>query len=166
MKFSFGCKQDGSCSSSVLGNYDGKPYKDAAVAIWEASFRKTGDRTMQEDDYTSGKLSRTVRWQLSPDGSILTRTYHSHYRTPPGAKDISYTYDRSGGAVSNKDPFMGVWKHDWNKSDVLITTYAPKGESFTITTPDRSTVERNCDGEDHPTIIDPILLYSCRFNGP
>jgi hypothetical protein len=67
-KLSFGCKQDGSCLDIIIGNYDGKPYKDSGSPTWEASFRKIGDRTMQEDGYSSGKLSSKVTWQLSANG--------------------------------------------------------------------------------------------------
>ncbi len=167
LKFSFGCKQDGSCPDIIIGNYDGKPYKDAGLATWEASFRKTGDQTMQEDGYSSGKLSRTVRWQLSSDGNTLTRTYHDI--NPPGSskdKNVTYTYDRRGGAVSKDDPFIGFWKSDWNKSDVLLTTFAAKSEMLSIMGPSGLTVEKICDGEDHPSKIDATILSSCRLNGP
>jgi hypothetical protein len=166
LKFSFGCKQDGSCPDIIIGNYDGKPYKDAGLATWEASFRKTSDQTMQEDGYSSGKLSRTVRWQLSSDGNTLTRTYHDI--NPPGSKDkdVTYAYDRRGGAISKDDLFIGFWKSDWNKSDVLLTTFAAKSDVLTIMNPSGLTVEKICDGEDHPSKIDATILSSCRFNGP
>jgi hypothetical protein len=89
VKFGFGCKQDGSCSDVNLGNYDGKRYKDSANPMWDSSFRKTGNRAMQQDDYTTGNLSQTVKWQLSSDANTLTRTSHS--ATSPRARDISST---------------------------------------------------------------------------
>lgn len=96
--FSFGCKQDGSsCRDVIVANYDGKPYKDASNENWEASFRKTGERTIQEDGYVNTKQVRTVKWQLSSDGHSLTRTYHTV--NPPGSKDLTFAYDRSGGPV-------------------------------------------------------------------
>lgn len=45
IKFSFGCKEDGSCSDDVLAKYDGKRYKASANANWESSLRKTDDET-------------------------------------------------------------------------------------------------------------------------
>lgn len=162
IKLSFGCRKDGSCPDIIIGNYDGKLYKDAGSATWEASFRKTADRTMQEDGYSSGKPSTTVTWQLSPDGKTLTRIVHSI--TPPGAKDITYAYDRSGGPVSQGDPFIGFWKDDWNKSDAVVLTYASKGDVLTFMDPRGVVHDRNCDGNDH---VDSATgtgdLYSCRF---
>src|SRR5579864_4407315 len=64
VKISYFCKQDGSCEGSITGNYDGKPYKDTGLSTATRSFRKTGDRTMQENDYLSSKLSRAIGWQL------------------------------------------------------------------------------------------------------
>ena len=164
IKFSFGCKQEGPCPGFVVGNYDGKRYKVADNPTWEASFGKTGDRTIQEDGYVNGKLSRTGKWQLSPDGNTLTRTYHSD--SPPGSKDITYTADRSGGPVSKDDPFIGFWKRDWNKSDVDVLTYTRKGNVFTVTDAAGVTYERNCDGKDHPDTVVTGVLYSCRFTDP
>ena len=166
-KISFSCKQDGSCGDIIIVHYDGKHYKDAGNPVWEASFRKTGDRTMQEDGYLNGKLSATVTWQLSPDGKALTRTDHSI--TPPGSKDIAYAYDRMGGPVSQEDPFIGFWRSDWNKSDALIETYARKGDVFMFTTREGITSERICDGKDHLNTAAPADLnvsYSCHFIDP
>ena len=168
LKFSFGCKQDGSCPDIIIGSYDGKPYKGAgisSIATWEASFRKTGDH-MQEDGYSSGKLSRTVTWRLSSDGNSLTRTYHDI--NPPGSKekDVTYAYNRRGGAVSKDDPFIGFWTSDWNKSDVLLTTFAAKGHVLSIMSPSGLAVERICDGEGRPTKVDATVLYGCHFNNP
>jgi hypothetical protein len=161
IKFSFGCKQDGPCPGFIVGNYDGKLYKAADNPTWEASFRKTGDRAMQEDGYLNGKLSRTGKWQLSPDGNTLTRTYHSV--SPPGSKDITYTHDRSGGPVSKDDPFIGFWKRDWNKSEEIVLTFTDKGDVFTFTNSNGLTGERNCDGKDHPNSNVAGVLYSCSF---
>jgi hypothetical protein len=163
VKFSFTCKEQGSCLDVIVGNYDGKRYTDAGLATWEATFRKTGDRVMQEDDYLSSNLRETVRWQLSSDGKTLTRTYHNI--NPPGSKDFSYVYERSGGPVAKDDPFIGYWKSDWNKSDALLTI-AAKGAVLTLAGSDGLTVERNCDGEDHPLKTDPTSVYSCRVNPP
>jgi hypothetical protein len=167
IKISFGCKQDGSCEGSIIGNYDGKLYKDAGNPVWEASFRKTGDRTMQEDGYFNSQLSATVAWQLSSDGKTLTRKDHSI--TPPGSKDIAYAYDRVGGPVSQEDPFIGFWKSDWNNSDALIETYARKGDVFVFTSREGITSERICDGKDHPNTAaaaDLKVSYSCHFTDP
>lgn len=163
IKFSFGCEQDGSCSDVIVGNYDGKPHKDAGNPVWEASYRKTDDRTIQEDGYLNGKPSTTVRWQLSSDGNTLTRTDHSI--TPSGSKDIAYVYDRSGGPVS-KDEFVGFWKRNWDKSDALITTFARKGDVLTITGSNGVTSERDCDGKDHPQVTETNTVYSCSFADP
>jgi hypothetical protein len=76
IKFSFGCKQDGSCPDVILANYDGKRYKDADNAIWENSYRKKGERIVQEEAYFSGRLSNTKTWQVSADGNTLTTTIH------------------------------------------------------------------------------------------
>ena len=164
-KFSFGCKQDGSsCPDVIVANYDGKPYKDAGNEYWEASFRKTGERTIQEDGYRNGKQVQTVRWQLSSDGHSLTRTYH--VVNPPESKDQTFAYDRSGGPVSKDAPFIGFWKYNWNKSDPFIITYAPKGDLFTFTLPNGVASERNCDGKDHPNdALGSGFAYSCRFIG-
>jgi hypothetical protein len=162
VKMSFGCKQDGLCTNVIVGGYDGKPYKD--IAAFTRSFRKTGDRAMQEDDYSSGKLGGTVSWQLSSDGNTLTRT--GHRIIPPAPKDVRYVYDRSEGPVSHDDPFVGFWKRNWGNSDVLITTFSSKGDVLMQVNPNGATVERNCDGKDHPTRADPALVYSCRFSSP
>lgn len=45
IKYGFVCKQDGSCTYVIVGDYDGKLYKVSGDATWEASFRKTGVRT-------------------------------------------------------------------------------------------------------------------------
>ena len=164
VKISFGCNQDGTCTSHITTNYDGNRSKYSDNPNWETSFRKTGDRIMQQDSYSSGKLSITDRWQLSPDSEMLTVTYHSV--NPPGSKDIIYAYDRSGGPVSKADPFVGFWKRDWNKSDVLLTTFALNGDVLTLTGSDGSTNERNCDGKDHPQITETNMVYSCRFTDP
>ena len=166
IKMSFGSKQDGSCPDIIIVSYDGKPYKAVGSPTWEASFRKTGNQTMQEDGYSSGKPSIKVTWQLSPDETTLTRTYR--YINPPGSKDkdVAFVYDRSGGPVSKDDPFIGFWKRDWNKSDLLISTYTSNGDVFTVTGPDGVTSERNCDGKDHPNAADTTILYSCHFTDP
>jgi hypothetical protein len=162
IKFSFGCKRDGSCPDIIVGNYDGKLRKDAGNAFWEVSFQKTGDRAMQENGYLNEKLVTTVKWQLSSDGNTLTRTVHNI--NPPGARDDhKYVYDRSGGPASKDDPFIGFWKNDWNKSDALLYTYTAKGDLFTFISPEGVRAERNCDGKDHPNELDTTFLYSCSF---
>jgi hypothetical protein len=162
IKLSFGCKQDGSCLDIIIGNYDGKLHKDAGSPTWEASFRKTGDRTMQEEGYSSGKPSTTVAWQLSPDGKTLTRTIHNI--DPPPSKDSTQVYDRSGGPVSKDDAFSGFWKLDWNKSNAVVLTYTSKGDVFTFTDPRGVAHDRNCDGNDHPdSTAGAGDHYSCRF---
>jgi hypothetical protein len=165
IKFSFGCKQDGSsCRDVIVANYDGKPYKDASNENWEASFRKTGERTIQEDGYVNTKQMRTVKWQLSSDGHSLTRTYHTV--NPPGSKDLTFAYDRSGGPVSKDGPFIGFWNYNWNESDPSIITYAPAGDLFTFTAPNGVASERNCDGKDHPNeTLGSGFAYSCQFIG-
>lgn len=161
-KLSFGCKQDGSCLDIIIGNYDGKPYKDSGSPTWEASFRKTGDRTMQEDGYSSGKLSSKVTWQLSPEMQTLTRTIH--FIDPPSSKVATQVYDRDGGPVSKDDAFTGFWKRDWNKSDAVVLTYTSKGDALTFIDPRGVEHDRNCDGNDHPDrTFGADALYSCRF---
>ena len=101
IKFSFGCKQDGSsCPDVIVANYDAKPSKDAGNEYWVASFRKTGERTMQEDGYLNSKQVQTVKWQLSSDGQSLTRTYHTV--NPPGSKDR--TFASASGKTTEMNP--------------------------------------------------------------
>ncbi len=59
IKMSEGCKEDGFCTSSIVGKYDGKLSKYPDDARWEASFRKMGDGTAQQDTYFHGKLDNT-----------------------------------------------------------------------------------------------------------
>lgn len=162
-KFSFNCKEHGSCLIVIVGDYDGKPYKDEGNPAWTATFKKTGDRTMQNNIYIQGKLVRTVNFQLSADGNTLTGTEHEI--SPPAPKDFRYVYDRSGGPVSQDDPFVGFWKRNWGKSDVLITTFSSKGGAMTVTASGQ-TFERDCDGKDHPNPGDTTVLYSCRMTDP
>jgi hypothetical protein len=163
VKIGFDCKQDGACTSNITTNYDGKRSKYSDSAVWEASFRKTGDRTMQEDGYSSGKPDARDTWQLSPDGNTLT--IMSQVISRPESKKSTSVYDRSGGPSSD-DPFIGFWKRNWNKSDVRITTFALKGDVLTLTDSDGVTTERNCDGKDHPEALDTTVMYSCRLTGP
>jgi hypothetical protein len=159
IKVSYGCKEDGSCESSVVGQYGGKLSKYSDDARWEASFQKMGDGTIQLDTYFHGKLDNTDKCQLSPDRNTLTVTNQgiSH----PESKAVRYVYDRRGGPVSNDDPFIGVWKRNWDKSDASLIKYAAKGDVFTITATDGITDERQCDGKDHPNKFLAGLLYSC-----
>jgi hypothetical protein len=159
IKVSYGCKEDSSCASSVAGNYDGKSSKYSDNASWEASFRKLGDGTAQQESYFHGKLDNTDKWQMSLDRNTLTVTNQgvSH----PGSKAMRYVYDRSGGPVSKDDPFVGFWKRNWDKSDASVIKYAVKGDVFTITAIDGITDERQCDGEDHPSKFLEGVLYSC-----
>jgi len=163
VKIGFDCKKDGSCPDIIIVSYDGKPYKNAGYPSWEASFRKTGNQTMEEDGYSSGKPSTKVAWQLSPDGKTLKRTYHDIDH--PGSKDNTLVYDRSGGPASKDDAFIGFWKHDWNKSDAVVVTYTSTGDVFTFTGARGVVRDRNCDGNDHPDSASIITgdLYSCRF---
>jgi hypothetical protein len=162
-KISFGCKQDGLCQDIYsIGNYDGKLYKGSGSPNWEASFRKTGDRTMQEDRFSTDKASSTITWQVSPDGKTLTRTIHDI--NPPGSKDALLVYDRTGGPSSKDDAFIGFWRRDWNKGDAVVVTYASKGNGFTFTDPRGVVHDRNCDGNDHSdSAAVTVNLYSCRF---
>jgi hypothetical protein len=159
IKVSYGCKEDGSCSSSIVGNYDGKISKYSDNASWGASFRKMGDGTAQNDTYFHGKLDNTDKWQVSPDRDTLTVTNQtvSH----PGSKTMRYLYDRSGGPVSKDDPFVGFWKRNWDKSDASLIKFTAKGDVFTITDPSGITDERHCDGKDHPSKFLEGILYSC-----
>lgn len=165
MKFSYGCKEGSSaCADVIVANYDGKPFKDAGNEYWAASFRQTGELTMQEDGYLSGKQVQSVKWQLSSDGHSLTRTYHA--LNPPGSEDRTVAYDRNGGPVSKDGPFIGFWKYNWKKSDASIITYARKGDLLTFTAPNGVTSERNCDGQDHPNeTLGSGFAYSCQFSG-
>jgi hypothetical protein len=162
IKISFGCKQDGSCQDVIIGNYDGKPYKGSANETSESSFRKTNDRTMVEDTYSSGKPSSKSTFQLSPDHRTLTRIIHNI--DPPDLKDFTVVYDRIGGPVSKDDALIGFWKRDWKRGDALIVKYTSKGDVFTFTDPRGVVHVRNCDGNDHPEAA-PITgdVYSCRF---
>jgi hypothetical protein len=164
VKISFGCKQDAACTSNITTNYDGNRAKYSDNAEFEASFRKTGDRAMQEDGYSSGKLNTRYVWQLSPDGKTLTVT--SQLVSPPESKKIASVYERSGGDVSNNDPFIGFWKRNWNKSDARIAAFSSKGGVLTLTDYDGFTTERNCDGKDHPEARDKTVVYSCGFIDP
>jgi hypothetical protein len=167
VKISFGCKQDGSCPSNIIVKYDGKLYKYSNYsedAKYEASFRKIGDRTMQQDWYFNGKQGATHTWQLSPGGGdTLTRT--DQVVSPPGSKKITYMYDRSGGPKSTDDPFIGFWKRDWNKGDAWVLTYTSKEDVLELTDSLGRSYARNCDGKDHPNSASPAGgLYSCRFS--
>jgi hypothetical protein len=162
IKISFGCKQDGSCQDVIIGNYDGKPYKESANATSESSFRKTNDRTMVEDTYSNGKLSSKSTFQLSPDHRTLTRIIHNI--DPPDLKDFTVVYDRIGGPVSKDDALIGFWKRDWNRGDAVIVKYTTKGDALIFTDPRGVEHDRNCDGNDHPdSNFGSDLLYSCRF---
>lgn len=161
IKFSFSCKEDGSCSDTNIGNYDGKRYQDSANVIWTSSFRKTAVGGIQQDDYVDDNLSQTVNWQVSADGRSLTRTSQS--ATPSNTKAVTVKYVRSGGPESKDDPFVGFWKRDWNKSDVIVIRYADKGDVFTFSGPSGNTDERRCDGKDHPNGNIPGTVYSCSF---
>lgn len=161
IQVSYGCKEDGSCSSSILGDYDGKRSKFSDNASWEASFRKMGDGTIEQDSYFHGKLDNTDKWELSTDRNTLTVTNREF--DPPESKIVRFVYDRSGGPVSNDDPFIGLWRRDWRKSDANVVAYAAKGEVFTITNQRGVTDERNCDGKDHPNRFLAGVVYSCGF---
>lgn len=158
----FGCKQDGSCQGMyIVGNYDGKRYKDSVNPNSEASFRRTDDRTMQQDGHSNGKLTFKSDWQLSPDGKTLTRIIH---QIDPPAKDATLVYDRMGGPSSKDDAFAGFWMRNWNKGDALVVKYARKGDLLTFTDPLGVVHDRNCDGNDHAEKA-PIVgdIYSCKF---
>jgi hypothetical protein len=161
IKVSYGCKEDGSCSSSVSGNYAGKRSKFSDNASWETSFRKMDDGTIQQESYFHGKLDNTDKWQLSVDRSTLTVTNQevSH----PESKAVRFVYERSGGLASSDDPFVGSWKRDWDKSDANVLAYAAKGDVFTITNQRGVTDERHCDGKDHPNKFLAGVVYSCGF---
>ena len=161
IQVSYGCKEDGSCSGSVLSNYDGKRSTYSDNASWEASFRKTGDGTIQQDSYFHGKPDNTDKWQLSADRNTLTVT--NQVVNHPESKAMRIVYDRSGGPVSNDDALIGFWRRDWDKSDASVVTYAVKGDVFTITNPRGVTDERHCDGKDHPNANLAGTLYSCDF---
>lgn len=165
VKVSYGCEVDGSsCAGSETVRYDGKPYQDSGAAVLSASFQKTSPQTLHENVYSSGKLAETIAWQLSPDGSTLTRTIHSV--SPPASQDTKTVFERNGGPTSNADPFIGYWKQDWSKSDALLTTIALNGPMLTITSENGITVERDCDGKDHPGPLDTTILYSCHLADP
>ena len=159
IKVSYGCKEDGSCSSSILANYAGNLSKYSDNASWEASFRKMSDGTLQQDGYFHGKLDSTDKWQLSADRNTLTVA--NQIVSHPESKTIRFVYNRSGGPVSN-DPFIGFWKRDWDKSEANVT-YSAKGEVFTATDLHGITDERHCDGKDHPNTFLTGVLYSCGF---
>ena len=159
IKMSEGCKEGGSCASSIVGKYDGKLSKYPDDARWETSFRKMGDGTAQQDTYFHGKLDNTDKWQISPDRNTLTVTNQGVGH--PESKAIRYVYDRSGGPVSKDDPFIGFWKRNWDKSDASVIKYTAKGDVFTITDPSGITDERQCDGKDHPSGFLAGILYSC-----
>lgn len=159
IKVSYGCKEDGSCANIVAGNYDGKLSKYSDNASWEASFRKAGDGTIQQNIYFHGKLDNTDKWQHSADRNTLTVT--NQVVSHPGTKIMRYVYDRRGGPVSNDDPLIGFWKRNWDKSDTSVTKFTAKGDVFTITDDSGITDERLCDGKDHPTKFLEGVLYSC-----
>jgi hypothetical protein len=159
IKVSYGCKEDGSCANSVAGKYDGKLSKYPDDASWEASFRKLGDETVQEDTYFHGKLDNTDKCQVSTDRNTLTVT--NQVVSHPGSKIMRYVYDRSGGPASKDDPFIGFWKRNWDKSDASVVKFTAKGDVFTITDPSGITDERQCDGKDHPSRFIGGVLYSC-----
>src|SRR6266566_9706942 len=162
VKISYGCKVDGSsCVGSETAQYDGKPYKDSSVAALSASFQKTGARTLQENVYSSGELVETIAWQLSRDGSTLTRIVRSI--SPPASQDIKTVFDRNGGPTSNDDAFIGYWKRNWDKSDDLLNNFALKGDVLVLTNNVGITTERDCDGKDHPDSGGTTATYSCRF---
>lgn len=159
IKVSYGCKEDGSCASSIAGNYDGKQSKFSDNASWEASLRKMADGAVQQDTYFHGKLDNTDQWQVSPDRNTLTVT--NQVVSHPGSKIMRYVYDRRGGPASRNDPFIGFWKRNWDKSDADVTKFTAKGDVFTITDTTGITDERDCDGKDHPTKFLEGVLYSC-----
>lgn len=161
IKVSYGCKEDGSCSSSVVSNYDGRLSKYPDDARWKASFRKMADGTAQHDTYFHGKLDNTDKWQVSPDRNTLTVT--NQVVNAPEAKAMRIAYDRRGGPASKNDPFIGFWKRNWEKSDPSVIKYTAKGDVFTTTAADGITDERDCDGKDHPNRLLEGTLYSCGF---
>jgi len=158
---SFGCKQDSSCRSTITGNYDGKLHKYSDNASFEASFRKIGDRTLQQDIYFNGKQTVMDEWQLSPDGNTLTAT--NQVVTSGQSRKVNYVYDRSGGPVSKDNLFIGFWKHDWNKSDAVVLTYTGKADGFVVTDQNGVAHVRNCDGDDHADNERAEIHYTCRF---
>jgi hypothetical protein len=162
VKISYGCKIEGSsCIGSEAALYDGKPYNDSSVAGLSASFQKTGPRNLQESVYWEGKLAETIAWQLSPDGSTLTRTIH--FVNPPAPRYEKTVFDRNGGPTSNDDAFIGYWKRNGDKSDALLNTFALKGDVLVFTNNSGISIERNCDGKDHPDTAIGTDKYSCHF---
>ena len=162
VKISYDCKIDGtSCMGSEAALYDGKPYNDSSVAGLSASFQKTGPRNLQELVYWEGKLAETIAWQLSPDGSTLTRTIH--FVNPPAPRYEKTVFDRNGGPTSNDDAFIGYWKRNGDKSDALLNTFALKGDVLVLTNNVGISIERDCDGKDHPDTAIATAKYSCHF---
>jgi hypothetical protein len=165
VKISYACNADGSaCAGSETAQYDGKPYQDSSSAVLSASFQKTSPRTLEENVYSSSKLVETISWQLSPDGKTLSRAIHSV--SPPVPRDTKTIFDRNGGPTSDGDLFIGYWKKNWEKSDPLDSTFTIKGDVLALTNDVGIMTERNCDGKDHPDIVDPTAMYSCRFIDP
>ncbi len=161
IKLSFGCKQDSSCRSTITGNYDGKLYTYSDNANAQASFRKTGDRILQENMYFNGKQTSTEELRLSLDGNTLTDTSQAVASTK--SKKVNYVYSRSGGPVSKDNPFIGFWKRDWNKSDAIVLTYAHQAGGYVVTDQNGVAHVRNCDGNDHTDSVMAPLRYSCHF---
>jgi hypothetical protein len=161
IKFSFGCKEDGSCSDDVLAKYDGKRYKASSNANWESSLRKTRDETIELETYFHGKLDNTSKWELSSGRNTLTVT--TNLESHPESKAVRFVYERNGGPSSAEDSFIGFWKRDWIKSDPIFLTYTAKADVFIVTGQYGLTDERRCDGRDHPNTNLAGTEYSCGF---
>jgi len=162
IKFSQFCKQDGSCGITAIAKYDGKPCKASDDPNSAISFKKTEIRTVQRDLYFTGKVTGRGIWKVSSDGKTLTMINQAV--ASKGAKQVTASWDRSGGPVSAEDPFIGFWKRNLTKSDALTMTFRKQGGELVLTPSNGATQPKNCDGKDHPANFD-IAGYtaSCRF---
>ena len=140
IKFSFGCKQDSSCRSTITRNYDGKLYAYSDNANAQASFRKTGDRILQENMYFNGKQTSTEELRLSPDGNNLTDT--SQAVTSAKSKKINCDGSDHTGSImaklryschfTDENTVEIVYKDENGKADSSLTSKdSEDGEKMT-----------------------------------
>jgi hypothetical protein len=146
------------CAPPIEVKADGQDQKVTGHPYFDThSVKVLDDRTIEETSKKDGKLVRTSKTTVSPDGQTLTLVYTDNStssNTPVSGKGESV---REANGPAGAHAISGSWrktKLDFSENSLLVT-FKLEGDTFSMSNPTGQSYTAKLDGTDAPYLGDP-----------
>ncbi len=149
----FECK---TCSPPVTIKADGTDQKVTGYPDHDTvSAKAIDDHNVELTDKKDGKVVRSVKFSVSPDGNTLTVNWTYSGNPSGGTQTGSSTAKRVDKALAGGNLISGSWGDA--STTVLTWTFKVNGDELTMTKPTGQSYTAKLDGTDAPYKGDPTV---------